>query len=174
MTFGEKLTAAIKEKNLSQEELAQKLYVTRQAISRWENNSTQPSLEMLSVICRELEKTPNYFIDTPQENSIRFFKSLSFIEKWNYALEWSKENKLTGFLIWIYSVIVGIGVGLTTYFAVSQSFHNYLPSLLASILSGTVLLTVTGIALIVFTSINSSRKFSRWLSEKKSIIRRRK
>ena len=38
MTFGEKLTAARKEKNLSQEELAQKLYVTRQAISRWENN----------------------------------------------------------------------------------------------------------------------------------------
>ena len=46
MTFGEKLAIARKEKNLSQEELAQKLYVTRQAISRWENNSTQPSLEM--------------------------------------------------------------------------------------------------------------------------------
>ena len=80
MTFGEKLAIARKEKNLSQEELAQKLYVTRQAISRWENNSTQPSLEMLSVICHELEKTPNDFIDTQQDSSIGFYKSLSFGE----------------------------------------------------------------------------------------------
>lgn len=47
MNFGEKLACARKEKNLSQEELAQKLYVTRQAISRWENNSAQLSLDML-------------------------------------------------------------------------------------------------------------------------------
>lgn len=174
MTFGEKLTAARKEKNISQEELAQKLYVTRQAISRWENNSTQPSLEMLSVICRELEKTPNDFIEAPQENSIRFFKSLSSREKWNYALEWSKENKLTGFLIWVYSVLACIGVGLTAYFAASQSFHNYPPFLPATVLSGTILLSLSGIALIVFTSINNSIKFSCWLFEKKSIIRRRK
>ena len=76
MTFGEKLTAARKEKNLSQEALAQKLYVTRQAISRWENNSTQPSFEILSVICRELDKTPNDFIETERENRLRFYKSL--------------------------------------------------------------------------------------------------
>lgn len=174
MTFGEKLAIARKEKNLSQEELAQKLYVTRQAISRWENNSTQPSLEMLSVICLELEKTPNDFIDTPQKNSTRFYKSLSFSEKWDYALEWHGENKLIAFLMWVYGLIACIGIGLTTYFAASQSFNNYPPLLLATIFSGAILLIALGITLIIFTSINNSRKFSRWLSEKKSIIRKRK
>lgn len=174
MTFGEKLAVARKEKNLSQEELAQKLYVTRQAISRWENNSTQPSLEMLSAICRELEKTPNDFIDTPQDNSIRFYKSLSFSEKWDYALEWHGKNKLIALLMWIYGMIAGIGIGLTTYFAASQSFHNYPPFLLATTLSGAILLIVLGITMIIFTAINNSKKFSRWLLEKKSIIRKRK
>lgn len=174
MTFGEKLTIARKEKNLSQEELAQKLYVTRQAISRWENNSTQPSLEMLSVICLEFEKTPNDFIDTAQKNSTRFYKSLSFSEKWDYALEWSGENKLIGFLVWVYATIAGIGIGITTYFAASQSFHNYPTLLLATIISGAILLIVLGITMIIFTAINNSKKFSRWLLEKKSIIRNRK
>ena len=174
MTFGEKLAIARKEKNLSQEELAQKLYVTRQAISRWENNSTQPSLEMLSVICHELEKTPNDFIDTQQDSSIRFYKSLSFGEKWDYAFEWNGENKLLGFLMWVYATIAGIGIGITTSFAASQSFHNYPTSLLATILSGAILLIVLGITMIIFTAINSSKKFSRWLLEKKSIIRKRK
>lgn len=161
-------------KNLSQEELAQKLYVTRQAVSRWENDSTQPSLEMLSVICLELEKTPNDFIDTPQKNSTRFYKSLSFGEKWDYALEWSGENKLVVFFAFVFNVIADIGIGLTTYFAVTQSIHNYPPVLLISGLSGTILLTISGITLLIFTIINNSKKFSRWLSEKKSIIRKRK
>lgn len=36
MTFGEKLAEARKEKGLSQEELAKQIFVTRQALSRWE------------------------------------------------------------------------------------------------------------------------------------------
>lgn len=116
MTFGEKLTAARKEKNLSQEDLAQKLYVTRQAISRWENNSAQPSFEMLSVICRELDKTPNDFIETERENCLRFYKSLSFGEKYGLALEWRSKNKLAYFLMWVYYMVVNFGIGLTVFF----------------------------------------------------------
>lgn len=170
MTFGEKLTVARKEKNLSQDELAQKLYVTRQAVSRWENNSTQPSLEMLAVICLELEKTPNDFIDTPQKNSTRFYKSLSFGEKWDYALEFSGENKLVGFLVFVFNVIADIGIGLTVYFAATQSIHEYPPFLLASVLSGTTLLAVSGITLLILTFINNSKKFSRWLSNRNRLF----
>ena len=35
------------EKKLTQEELAQKINVTRQAVSNWENAKTQPDLETL-------------------------------------------------------------------------------------------------------------------------------
>lgn len=42
MTFPEKLTALRKQQGLSQEELAQKLFVSRQAVSRWESGATLP------------------------------------------------------------------------------------------------------------------------------------
>lgn len=35
------------EKGLSQDELAEKLFVTRQAVSRWENGETTPNPETL-------------------------------------------------------------------------------------------------------------------------------
>ena len=35
------------EKGLSQDELAEKVFVTRQAVSRWENGETTPNVETL-------------------------------------------------------------------------------------------------------------------------------
>lgn len=43
------------EKNLTQEELAQKINVTRQAVSNWENAKTQSDLETLTAIASALE-----------------------------------------------------------------------------------------------------------------------
>ena len=42
MTFGEKLLKLRKEQGLSQEGLAERLSVSRQAVSRWENEGILP------------------------------------------------------------------------------------------------------------------------------------
>ncbi|MFD1412332.1 helix-turn-helix domain-containing protein [Oceanobacillus jeddahense] len=42
MTFGEKLRKSRKESTISQEELAFQLQVSRQAISKWENDKGYP------------------------------------------------------------------------------------------------------------------------------------
>lgn len=39
-----------KEKNLSQEQLAEQLHVTRQAVSNWENEKTQPDVDTLTQL----------------------------------------------------------------------------------------------------------------------------
>ena len=39
-----------KERNLTQEDLARKLYVTRQAVSRWENGETTPGIDTCKLI----------------------------------------------------------------------------------------------------------------------------
>ncbi len=41
------------ENHLTQEEMAAKLYVTRQAVSRWENGETVPSSDTLRLIAKE-------------------------------------------------------------------------------------------------------------------------
>ena len=47
MDLGNKILKLRKEKGYSQEDLAEKLGVTRQTISNWELGSTQPNLEQL-------------------------------------------------------------------------------------------------------------------------------
>lgn len=47
MDFGKNIKDIRKELNLTQEEFAQRLNVTRQAVSNWENNRNLPDIEML-------------------------------------------------------------------------------------------------------------------------------
>jgi len=50
MTTAEVLLDIRKGNNLTQDEMAEKLFVTRQAVSRWENGETTPTIDMLKTI----------------------------------------------------------------------------------------------------------------------------
>lgn len=50
MEFGEKLQALRKGRNLTQEALAEQLYVSRTAISKWESGRGYPSIDSLKAI----------------------------------------------------------------------------------------------------------------------------
>lgn len=50
MTFGEKLKKLRNENRLTQDELAERLYVTRTAISKWETDKGYPNIESLKAI----------------------------------------------------------------------------------------------------------------------------
>ncbi|MBR2923404.1 MAG: helix-turn-helix transcriptional regulator [Clostridia bacterium] len=52
MTLNEKLQALRKQKNLTQEEVAQALYVSRTAVSKWESGRGAPSIDSLMAIAR--------------------------------------------------------------------------------------------------------------------------
>ena len=60
MTIGERLLKLRKEKNISQEELANVLDVSRQTISKWETDQTTPDFDKIIPIC-------NYFNITSDE-----------------------------------------------------------------------------------------------------------
>ena len=49
-TFGEKLRQERSKRGWSQEELAEKLYVSRQSVSKWENGQNYPSIEIIIKI----------------------------------------------------------------------------------------------------------------------------
>ncbi|MBP5752371.1 MAG: helix-turn-helix transcriptional regulator [Treponema sp.] len=50
MNFAEKLKTLRKQKNISQEQLAEKIHVSRQAITKWENGNGIPDIENLLAI----------------------------------------------------------------------------------------------------------------------------
>ena len=52
MSLGERLTKLRKEKGLSQEEVADKLNVTRQTISKWETDTSTPDFDKIVPLCR--------------------------------------------------------------------------------------------------------------------------
>ena len=51
MNFGEKLFELRKEKNLSQEEVADRLKVSRQSVSKWETNQSVPDFDKIMPLC---------------------------------------------------------------------------------------------------------------------------
>ena len=54
-------------KGLSQEGLAEKINVTRQAVSRWENGETVPNIEMLKILSKEFNVTINTLLGSPKQ-----------------------------------------------------------------------------------------------------------
>ena len=52
MEFNEKLQELRKQKNMTQDELAEHLYVSRTAISKWESGRGYPSIESLKAIAK--------------------------------------------------------------------------------------------------------------------------
>lgn len=53
-------------KGLSQEELAAKVYVTRQAVSRWETGETVPNTETLKLLSQLFDVSINTLLGSPR------------------------------------------------------------------------------------------------------------
>lgn len=62
MNFGEKLFKLRKEKGMSQENLAEQIGTTRQAISKWENNQGFPEVEKLLQLLNVFEVSVDYLL----------------------------------------------------------------------------------------------------------------
>lgn len=58
----DKIKLLRKETNITQSELAKKLYVSRQTISRWENGSSIPTTDNIAQIAQFFEKDISYFL----------------------------------------------------------------------------------------------------------------
>ena len=57
----------LREKNgLTQDELAEKVLVTRQAVSRWETGETQPNTETLKLLSKEYNVSINTLLGSPR------------------------------------------------------------------------------------------------------------
>lgn len=96
--LGEKILKLRKKAGLSQEELGDKINVTRQTISNWELNETSPNPSQLKLLSKEL----NVSIDELLDNDIKDI----MVEKV------SNTEKLSKTILTILKVIVYIIIGI--------------------------------------------------------------
>ena len=59
---------SLREKNkLTQDQMAERLMVTRQAVSRWENGDTQPNTDTLRILSKEFNVSINTLLGSPRQ-----------------------------------------------------------------------------------------------------------
>lgn len=185
--FAEKLVEARKNAGLSQEELAEKLYVTRQAISRWETGKTEPDLQTVTRLCGILQVKADYFIASDAGEDM-LFKTLAFGERQLLQMDFIREHKgivvytlLYGFLFVLDCVSIGFSVAaIAAVNARNQAYFEHYgvygtESAEANILllAATIVLLVITLALAVAVSVYYSAVFNSWL-RRRNIIRTNK
>lgn len=119
MNFGEKLKSLRIKHELSQEKLAEKLNVSRQAITKWENQNGMPDIENLKSIARIFDVTIDSLLCDEEE-----IETTDDSFCWQIACIFGGIGLVVGFL---FEDIVpslgvsGIGLGIIGYL-VAKSF----------------------------------------------------
>ena len=67
MSANETLKQLRQKNNMTQDELAAKLFVTRQAVSRWENGETTPGPDMLTALSALFDCSINTLLGSPRK-----------------------------------------------------------------------------------------------------------
>ncbi|MBR5232434.1 MAG: helix-turn-helix domain-containing protein [Clostridia bacterium] len=89
MTLGEKIKEARKQAGLSQEQLAEKMNVSRSAVAKWETNKGLPDIDNLRYLSKLLSVSVDHLIDDGED-----FESLVMREPYNLA-DYGKGLKKT-------------------------------------------------------------------------------
>ena len=136
MTIGERLLKLRKEKNISQEELANVLDVSRQTISKWETDQTTPDFDKIIPLCEYFGITSDELLSGKKD-----------------IIESNNENKRK---IFARNIAMAVGLYILSLVFVivgSEVFNNEI--LGVSLFFITIALATT---LIVYTAINYGTK----------------
>ncbi len=108
MTIGEKITSLRTSQGLSQEQLAEKLNVSRQAVSKWETGTAIPQTEKIIEICALFGISADALIfpsehAMAEKNKTKYFGTDGFRGEANVSLTSLHAYKVGRFLGWYYS-----------------------------------------------------------------------
>lgn len=154
MTMGEKIQLLRKKQNWSQETLAEKLSVSRQAVSLWERDESQPELDKLLKLAKIFSVTTDYLIDdsvtevaspvlcsktslqnNPEKRAKRHITELfllaTFVDAVGLllsALLWKEYQRyvilLPGLVLQLLALVLAVGIG--HWFDLSQNKNRML------------------------------------------------
>lgn len=137
MSLGQRLLELRKTKGLSQEEVAFKLNVTRQTVSKWETDQSTPDFDKIIPLCELYGITPDELLRG---------KTSEKQTETNYEMETDNKSKIAK----------GIAIGVLLYFVAVAWIMVSIPVFMINpVLSSAIFLLICGVAtlVIVYTCI---------------------
>ena len=129
-----------KEKELTQEQLGEKLGVTNKTISRWENGNYMPDIEMLSLLAKEFDVSINELISgerlllddfkkAADNNLVTALNNSTFTLKEKIAFfkkKWLREHIATIVLCVVVWIIIMLWIALNNSYALLGAIGSIL------------------------------------------------
>lgn len=137
MKLQEKILYLRKKSGYSQESLAEKLGVSRQAVSKWENGDADPEISKLKMLAELFHVTTDWLLSdqSPQEENppvrnIHIASSAGSVPSWvdNLPSTLGKLLKKYGWIVGVYIAMTGAGVsgmGLLLKFMTRSMFGMF-------------------------------------------------
>ena len=101
--IGEKLLELRKKTNLSQEDVAFKLNVTRQTVSKWETNQSVPDFDKIVPLCELYGVSPNELLGVETKENDTWSKRTDSVEDHANKI---KKAKMMGLGIFLYFLAI--------------------------------------------------------------------
>lgn len=92
MDISEKILQLRKAKGFTQEELAEKLNVSRQSVSKWESGQSVPELEKLVTLCEVFQVSADYLLKPSELDQLSIKTEMLEKQQQELAME-SRKGK---------------------------------------------------------------------------------
>lgn len=132
LTTGKFISQKRKEKNLTQEQLAEKLGVSNKTISKWETGKCMPDYGVVKSLCEELEMTVAELMDgeEAEEKSVRAYDDEQIMDLLRRTQELEKQkNLLYGILL----IVMGIALQVLSHTFGGSQVKDFFSGLLLGI-----------------------------------------
>ena len=109
-TIGSYIAQKRRAKNLTQEQLAEKLGVSNKTISKWENGKCMPDYSIIQKLCDALGVTLPELMDGEDaaDNSVRVYDDAQILDLLRRTQEWERQK---GILYGLVLIVLGIACG---------------------------------------------------------------
>ena len=109
MTLGEKIQYYRKKNKLSQEELAARVGVSRQAVSKWELNDALPEVDKLAALAKAFGVTADGLLSPAEPGEGTPPSEPTRPQHWSF---WERLIRRYGWLAGVYIALSGAGIAL--------------------------------------------------------------
>lgn len=118
MDFSEKLLTLRKAKNLTQEQLAEKLDVSRQSVSKWESGQAAPELEKIVALSAIFDVTTDYLLKSSEIDDLSVKTEMLEKQQQQMLVREQKRQQIRGCIL--YSIAVYL-----VFFALCFVEHDF-------------------------------------------------